>query len=338
MCELLEFMYQGVVNVKHTELQAFMKIGQLLQIKGLATNSSSSTASALSEKSALNNNENPESKSPSQPSSSPPKAAVSPSNEATNNTENSVENSDKPTNTNTDSNTPQRTQSPPAMSPASPSLNISSISQKQSDSQIHHNFSLSSSGGAGHKRHLSDFSSDSLSIYSRNKSRRSMAPTDQSSENNEGSDVGGNSSMDQMNAEDFFLPHMSMVEGRYELNSVKRENSEHHLHPNGPNAAAAAAAAASLRNPFNAAAFGLDYSTFYKQNSNPGSASSGQEYPNELNISGGDFSKSFANHMDIPPSKLLFTNTFLILFAFSFLCLFYITFLFLSITVLMGFT
>lgn len=166
-----------------------------------------------------------------------------------------------------------------------------------------------------------------------------MAPTDQSSENNEGSDVGGNSSMDQMNAEDFFLPHMSMVEGRYELNSVKRENSEHHLHPNGPNAAAAAAAAASLRNPFNAAAFGLDYSTFYKQNSNTGSASSGQEYPNELNISGGDFSKSFANHMDIPPSKLLFMNTFLILFAFSLLCLFYITFRFcLSMTVLMGFT
>jgi len=39
MMELLEFMYQGVVNVKHTELQSFMKIGQLLQIKGLATNS-----------------------------------------------------------------------------------------------------------------------------------------------------------------------------------------------------------------------------------------------------------------------------------------------------------
>lgn len=42
MTELLQFMYQGVVNVKHTELNSFMKIAQQLQIKGLATSSSSS--------------------------------------------------------------------------------------------------------------------------------------------------------------------------------------------------------------------------------------------------------------------------------------------------------
>lgn len=40
MTELLQFMYQGVVNVKHTELNSFMKIAQALQIKGLATSSS----------------------------------------------------------------------------------------------------------------------------------------------------------------------------------------------------------------------------------------------------------------------------------------------------------
>lgn len=40
MTELLQFMYQGVVNVKHTELNSFMKIAQQLQIKGLATTSS----------------------------------------------------------------------------------------------------------------------------------------------------------------------------------------------------------------------------------------------------------------------------------------------------------
>lgn len=39
MTELLQFMYQGVVNVKHTELNSFMKIAQQLQIKGLATSS-----------------------------------------------------------------------------------------------------------------------------------------------------------------------------------------------------------------------------------------------------------------------------------------------------------
>lgn len=37
MTELLQFMYQGVVNVKHAELSQFMKIAQTLQIKGLAT-------------------------------------------------------------------------------------------------------------------------------------------------------------------------------------------------------------------------------------------------------------------------------------------------------------
>ncbi|XP_073818977.1 uncharacterized protein isoform X2 [Musca autumnalis] len=304
MCELLEFMYQGVVNVKHTELQAFMKIGQLLQIKGLATNTSSSSAGhSLSEKSNSNANANEE-REPSQPSSSPPKSAASPNIEAVNHNENPTNNSEKQSQTNTSattsSNTPQRIQSPDMSSPASPSLNISSVSQKQSDSHLHQNFH-STAGSSGLKRHLSDFNSDSLSIYSRNKSRRATMPTDQSSDNNEGSDVGGSSSMDQMNAEDFFMPHMSMVEGRYDINSVKREGSEHHLNTNSSSsAAAAAAAAASLRNSFNPAAFGLDY-TFYK-NSNSGSASTmAQEFPNELNISGSDYSKGFANHMDIPP-------------------------------------
>lgn len=36
MSELLQFMYQGVVNVKHAELSSFMKIAQALHIKGLA--------------------------------------------------------------------------------------------------------------------------------------------------------------------------------------------------------------------------------------------------------------------------------------------------------------
>lgn len=44
MTELLQFMYQGVVNVKHTELNSFMKIAQQLQIKGLATSSSNQPA------------------------------------------------------------------------------------------------------------------------------------------------------------------------------------------------------------------------------------------------------------------------------------------------------
>lgn len=37
VCNLLEFMYKGVVNVKQSELQNFMKIAETLHIKGLTT-------------------------------------------------------------------------------------------------------------------------------------------------------------------------------------------------------------------------------------------------------------------------------------------------------------
>lgn len=44
MTELLQFMYQGVVHVKHSELNSFMEIAQRLQIKGLATTPSNQPA------------------------------------------------------------------------------------------------------------------------------------------------------------------------------------------------------------------------------------------------------------------------------------------------------
>lgn len=42
MSELLQFMYQGEVNVKQAELQSFMAIAESLQIKGLATSTNNS--------------------------------------------------------------------------------------------------------------------------------------------------------------------------------------------------------------------------------------------------------------------------------------------------------
>lgn len=49
MSELLQFMYQGEVNVKQSELQAFMTIAENLQIKGLATNSNSNVSNNVNQ-------------------------------------------------------------------------------------------------------------------------------------------------------------------------------------------------------------------------------------------------------------------------------------------------
>ncbi|CRK96841.1 CLUMA_CG009870, isoform A [Clunio marinus] len=48
---LLEFMYQGAVNVKQSELSAFMKIAETLQIKGLTTNPKENKRTSSGEKS-----------------------------------------------------------------------------------------------------------------------------------------------------------------------------------------------------------------------------------------------------------------------------------------------
>uniref|UniRef100_A0A1B0FQU3 BTB domain-containing protein n=1 Tax=Glossina morsitans morsitans TaxID=37546 RepID=A0A1B0FQU3_GLOMM len=48
---LLGFMYRGVVNVMQCEIEAFLKIGQRLKIKGFSTNSTLSAASLFSEES-----------------------------------------------------------------------------------------------------------------------------------------------------------------------------------------------------------------------------------------------------------------------------------------------
>jgi BTB/POZ domain len=42
---LLEFIYVGAVNVEQAELSAFMKIAEVLQIKGLTTNSKDNNSS-----------------------------------------------------------------------------------------------------------------------------------------------------------------------------------------------------------------------------------------------------------------------------------------------------
>lgn len=69
MCELLQFMYQGEVNVRHKDLQSFMKVAESLQIKGLTNQSSAAIRSeecnynqnhsVHSQKSSSNNRQEP---------------------------------------------------------------------------------------------------------------------------------------------------------------------------------------------------------------------------------------------------------------------------------------
>lgn len=58
MAELLQFMYQGVVNVKHTDLSSFMKIAQALQIKGLATSAQKSPSSPVQSNNSISSKAN----------------------------------------------------------------------------------------------------------------------------------------------------------------------------------------------------------------------------------------------------------------------------------------
>ncbi|KAH8402677.1 hypothetical protein KR215_004810 [Drosophila sulfurigaster] len=329
MCELLEFMYQGVVNVKHTELQSFMKIGQLLQIKGLATNSNTSPGSSGSEKSAsqLTNAAGDE---PHNSSSNSSNHNVSNSNN--NNTPSNNNNSSSTSKTEAEHNDSKNsTQSNSRTSTASPNGCRTSISDPGS-----HLFA------PGKRLAPAEFSSDSLSIYSRKQFRRSLTEHSGAGCSESGDNADAASMENALNSDEFFMPpipQISMVESRYDLGSLKREGDNHHGAVAGPGSGSASSSSTSvgsLRNPF-VPAFNLDYNNFYKpgNSSSSGGASSSNnvpglgvsgvgvgagsnngsnnnsnslginvggpatEYPNELYMPS-DYSKNFANHMDIP--------------------------------------
>ncbi|KAL7729162.1 hypothetical protein ACLKA6_009627 [Drosophila palustris] len=308
MCELLEFMYQGVVNVKHTELQSFMKIGQLLQIKGLATNSNASPGSSGSEKSAGQMTTVPgDEPNNSSSNSSNNNNTSSNSNNNNNNNNNNSSKADADHNDSKNS-----TQSNSRTSTASPNGCRGAVSDPS------HLFAQSKRSAPA------EFNSDSLSIYSRKQLRRSLT------EQSESGDNADTASMENaLNSEEFFLPpipHISMVEPRYDLGSLKREGENHHgtggaVGSGSGSASSSTTTVGSLRNPF-APAFNMDYN-FYKAGNSSGPSSSNNvsglgaggsnngsnslgvnvapatEYPNELYMPS-DYTKNFANHMDIP--------------------------------------
>lgn len=296
MCELLEFMYQGVVNVKHTELQSFMKIGQLLQIKGLATNASSTAAGTSST----------ESKSASQAQNIDETSSVGADTE--NNSSVTAGGKTGPNRTGSasgevnisaeglksaklsnpisvKSNSPASSPSPMGFNESS-ATTINQQSFKNSPDQslpLHPNYHAS----ASLKRHL-DLNNDALSIYSRKQFRRSITSAEHNTDHSDSADADGES--------DYFLPSI----------------------PHLPTNSSAAAAAAAFRGTFNPAAFGFDYN-LYKNSGAGGVGASGiggacggntpggggsTEYPNDLHIPS-DYSKNFANHVDIPPSMYI---------------------------------
>jgi len=303
MMELLEFMYQGVVNVKHTELQSFMKIGQLLQIKGLATNSNSSPGSSASEKS----------------SSQPP--AEESNNPNSTNHHNSNSNSNNNSKTEADHNESKGQSNSRTTSPGSASRASNDASHLYTSS----------------KRPMpADFGSDSLSIYSGKQLRRSLKDHGSGgSEGGGGENADSGSGLDStLNSEEFFLPpipHITMGEQRYDLGALKRESDGHHHGPSSSGGGgssnsvgsltSSASPSASIRNPF-APTFHLDNYNFYKSSNNSGPSGSsnnsvgpgginnngpvglgsGTEYPNELYMPN-DYSKNFANHMEIPQGR-----------------------------------
>lgn len=272
MSELLQFMYQGVVNVKHTDLSSFMKIAQALQIKGLATSMQ---------------------KPPSSPIQS--NNSICSKNSALNSSENFSSNNVIETKINTALFSNKSGDNLPVTSSSSGGGNGGS----------------GGSGGTGagtsssNKRSVVDYS-EPVSIYPKKQLRRT-------SESGGENDISAES-MDNISSDEVFLPpipQISMVESsRFDLNNVKRENTEPILSPG------------AMRNivppPFN----------FEYNNSLYSSNSKNVEYPNDLHMNN-EFSKnsgaggnsgsgsSGANHMDIPAGIFIISQ-----FLSLFFCLF----------------
>ncbi|KAH8360219.1 hypothetical protein KR093_011445 [Drosophila rubida] len=325
MCELLEFMYQGVVNVKHTELQSFMKIGQLLQIKGLATNSNTSPGSSGSEKSAC-----------------PMTNAAG--DEANNSSSHNISNS----NSNSTSNTPNNNNSSSKADADHNDSKNSTQSNSRTSTASPNGCASSHLFAPGKRLAPAEFSSDSLSIYSRKQFRRSLTEHSGAGCSESGDNADAASMENALGSDEFFMPaipQISMVESRYDLGSLKREGENHHgalgVGASSGSASSSATSVGSLRNPFGPA-FNLDYNNFYKAGNSSSSGGGGgsgasssnnvpglgvgvgvaaggvgsnnggnsnslglgvggpaTEYPNELYMPS-DYSKNFANHMDIP--------------------------------------
>ncbi|XP_063706927.1 sex determination protein fruitless-like [Culicoides brevitarsis] len=192
MSELLQFMYQGEVNVKHIELPTFMKIAETLQIKGLTTPSSSSSKSPAMH-SLSHHRRSPlahMSASQSQPQHLPNKNISS-----------------------CDSN---------LSSPQPPSSYIATNNNNNNQS-----VKLETPGSSQKRDYgANNAAADAYYAKAAKIAKRSVGSSDVT-ENSNGPEM--NDSMDNMGDDVFMppIPQISMSEGgRFDLNNVKRENPE----------------------------------------------------------------------------------------------------------------
>lgn len=236
MSELLQFMYEGQVNVKHSELATFMKIAETLQIKGLTTTLKSPSPSHNNNQSSLTSKN----------------SSTQPDLQSSSSSSNIIE-----TRINSSGGNGSSVNNGGGGSGGS----IGNLSKLE-------NLSTSSSASSSIPIKRSDYNNESFSMYSK-KAKRS-SDINESELNQE--------TIDNMATDEVFLPpipHVSMVESRFDLNSVKRESGD------------------SLTSPLNmrnsAPAF-----TYNEYNNISYGSSKNIEYPNDLH----DFKG--INHMDIP--------------------------------------
>lgn len=282
MSELLQFMYQGVVNVKHTDLASFMKIAQALQIKGLATSMQKPPSSPIQSNNSCSKNS--------------AGTGVLNSGENFSSSNNVIE---------TKINTAlfaSKTDSLPATSSGSGGNGTSGSSGIGHHHHHHHH----------HKRSAAaDYSgTDSTSIFPKKQLRRTSESGGGSGDHH---DIN-TESMD-MSSDDVFMPpipHISMVEtsssSRFDLNNVKRENAEPLLSPGG--------AMRAVGPPFN---FEYNSSVYSSKNIEyPNDLHVNTEFTKGGSSTSGTGGAG-TNHMDIPPGKYLSNPEYFFALSFTFI-------------------
>lgn len=268
MSELLQFMYQGEVNVKHTELPTFMKIAETLQIKGLTTPSAQKLSSpGMHHPSSHHRRQLP-------PQNTSP-IHMQQQHQQQQHLSNSQHHSNLKNISSSDSNL----SSPQQVSYAN---NQGGGGGGSGSSKLDTPCSSS-----GQKRGASDYiTTDSYTSQAYAKAKvQKRSVGSEVAENSNGPNELNNDSMDNMTSDEVFMPpipQISMSEGgRFDLNNVKRENPESSISP---------APRQSTGN------------NYYEYNNVPSGASSSsgytpsKDYANEMH----DFGNK-GHHMEIPP-------------------------------------